>query len=249
MKPDLQTRRLTVGHKLLMIFYLIQDIVFPAQCVSCGVSVSNSGPGICAECSSKITALSDACPVCSGIMLGSHCSICSQRALYIVRNIAITEYSGVMKDAIAALKFQKIKRVSRFLSGLLTEAFHYFHETMDIISFVPMNTKKKWERGYNQSEVIARAVGKNLGIPCKKLLYEHEKSGVQRDMGYRERFFNVIGRYAVTSDTIIAGKKILLIDDVFTTGATVNECARLLLRSGAARVYSMTLARTNIRVD
>ncbi|MBN2401082.1 MAG: ComF family protein [Spirochaetes bacterium] len=129
-----------------------------------------------------------------------------------------------------------------------------YKDLIDVVTCVPINRKKKAERGFNQSEVIARELAKNIQKAYHPFLREKHNYKTQRKLGYRDRFLNILGRYAVKNPDLnrkyIKGKKIIIIDDVFTTGATINECARILKSFGADRVYSLTIARADIkRVD
>jgi competence protein ComFC len=110
-----------------------------------------------------------------------------------------------------------------------------------------MNRIKKWERGFNQSELIAKWLSVRLNKPYISLLEEKSRYKTQRMLGYRERFLNILDRYKILNIKKISGKNILIIDDVFTTGATINECARIIKSFGAEKVYSLTMARANIK--
>jgi ComF family protein len=107
--------------------------------------------------------------------------------------------------------------------------------------------KKKWKRGYNHSEDISKVLSGLLKKPYRELLYEKRKRGGQKFLGYRERFLNIINRFGVKKDADFSGRRILLVDDIFTTGATINECARVLRSKGALEVFSLTIARTGIK--
>jgi competence protein ComFC len=110
-----------------------------------------------------------------------------------------------------------------------------------------MVKKKERARGYNQSALIAEGIAKALGKPFKLLLREKENSMVQRDLNYTERFINVIDRYEIIENSRIIDKNILVVDDVFTTGATLNECSRSLITGGAEKVFTFALARSDLR--
>ncbi len=118
----------------------------------------------------------------------------------------------------------------------------------DVITPVPLSSRKKWKRGFNQSGVVARMIARRAGIRYAELLLEQGMSRRQKTLGFGERFFNVMGRYAVRSGVSLEHTpSVLIVDDVFTTGATVNECARILRQAGARRVFSVTMARAGIK--
>jgi ComF family protein len=113
------------------------------------------------------------------------------------------------------------------------------------VTFVPVSRKRRRERGYNQAELIARSFGRSVGVQVKGLLAVSGE-GNQKRMHYHERFLNMVGRFSGTTG-LRPGMSVLLVDDVFTTGATVNECARILKKMGASSVFSLTIARVDDR--
>ena len=113
----------------------------------------------------------------------------------------------------------------------------------DIICAVPIHKKRKAERGYNQSELIARELAKSIpNIKYKNLLIKTKNNKRQSDLKKLERAKNVINVYEMQNRQIIANKRIVLVDDVYTTGNTVNECSRILKQSGAKEILVITLA-------
>ncbi len=223
------------------------DLLFPEKCIVCGCVVSILNNRVCPECMGKINDLRDHCQRCYGLVEQGNCTICSDRAFYLDGNYTLTEYTGVMETILHGLKFSMARRAAFPLAEMLNRKFACVIRKCDVITFVPMNKAKKWRRGYNQSEIIARNIGKRTGIPCKTLLKERPKSGTQRTLRLRDRFLNALDRYSVTDKPMVKGKVLLLVDDVFTTGATINECARILKEKGAVAVYSVTLARVGIK--
>jgi len=194
--------------------------------------------------------VSGQCEICSGELADNICSICSGRKLFIDKNIAVAEYSGVMKEVLHHYKFNKNRRLSGLIAELVYGKVIQYADLFDLITCVPIDRKKKWDRGFNQCELIAKAIGKRLKKEYCPVLKEKHHNAAQRKLRYRERFLNVLGRYRIHKARRITGKNILIIDDIFTTGATINECARILKASGAGKVYSLTIARANIkRVD
>jgi ComF family protein len=108
-----------------------------------------------------------------------------------------------------------------------------------------MEAGKQWRRGFNQSELIARSMARLTGIPYARTLAEVASSGTQKTLSLTDRFINTIGRYGVIGPSL-AGKTVLIVDDVLTTGATINECARVLRDAGCSDVYALVLARVNV---
>ena len=187
-------------------------------------------------------------------MLDGVCSICSDRKFYPTKNITLFSYEKVSKALIHALKFNGIKHIYKIFIPYIVkeienimEEIENFNENIDIITSVPMSRKKMIRRGYNQSKLIAKEAGKLTGIEFCEILEENSGARPQRSLNYDERFINVIDRYKTNNNTKFKNKVVLIIDDVFTTGATINECSRKLIMSGAAKVFSITLVRSDLR--
>lgn len=224
---------------------LVEDYLFPSRCAGCGSVVSAAENGACAECLGAIGPLKEACPRCSGQLKDGRCEICSDRMWYLDRNIAAAEYSGAMMKLLRSFKFEKRKRIHRHLGEITFNAVKDQGLDVDLVTAVPMTGAKVWKRGYNQSELVARALSRRMGCEYGVLLTEKGSSRTQKDLQYRERFINILGRY-VPKGSAARGRKVLIVDDVFTTGATINECARVLREAGAEKVYGVTIARRSL---
>lgn len=223
------------------------DFTFPCYCVSCGVPVSSRYNHLCRRCFNTLKLAERGCPVCSSVPDKSACAFCSGRIFYPSRHISVFEYEGAVKSIIHALKFDGLKHVYRIIVPFLADCLADFGDDIDLITSVPMNRKKYAARGYNQSELLAQSLSKSSGIPFLKLLREKGDSMHQREFSYSARYINVIDRYETIHNNKINDKSILIIDDVFTTGATINECSRQLLSSGARSVFSLTVARSDLK--
>jgi ComF family protein len=228
-------------------FYFLFDIIFPSKCVCCASPVSLSDRNLCFSCFKKIEYIKDECPVCSGVIEDNSCVICSGRKFYPVRHISLVDYSNEVRELLHGIKYNGLKRAVKILSEIAVVWPGLAGVNCDIITSVPMNSNKIWKRGFNQCELIAKSISKEIKAPYMNILLEKNDAGKQNELGYRDRFLNVIGRYKVKSKKIFQDKTVLLIDDIFTSGATVNECARILLKNGAFQVFSLSIARTKIK--
>ena len=150
-----------------------------------------------------------------------------------------------MEKTLVQYKFMKRRRLSRYLGQLCFSAIEKSMLSFDCITAVPLSSSKKWKRGFNQSELIADAFQKNRHTVCRTFTGERRRECSKR-LGRKDRFINVLNRYGVTGREYVEGRAILIVDDVLT-GATLNECARVLAMSGAARIYSLTVARAGIK--
>ncbi|MFC1669017.1 ComF family protein [Spirochaetota bacterium] len=224
----------------------ILDLLFPSACINCKKPVKFEENSVCNECLSSVKLIEEKCERCSGIIEKGKCTICSDREFYIKKNIAVAEYSGLIKELLHVLKFNKRRRLYRHLSKIAYPELLKSKIDCDMLSSVPMSSTNRWERGFNQSELISKDLSSMLGLPYHELLRENRNTISQKGLGYRDRFINVLNKYCVNDPSFIIGKKILLVDDVFTTGATMNECARILLESGALEICSLTIARAKV---
>jgi ComF family protein len=183
------------------------------------------------------------------------CPLCRRVDPPFERAVAYGSYEGGLRDLIHLLKFQQVRPAAAVLGRMLAETIAGMEKAMPVGTIavvpVPLYKRKQAQRGFNQAEVIARAALKQLSRPKRfdlmtGVLVRHRETGSQIGLTSHQRRENLRGAFAVpTSDPPrILGRDVLLIDDVLTTGTTASECARVLLRAGAARVWVATVART-----
>jgi ComF family protein len=155
-------------------------------------------------------------------------------------------YRGALKEVIHLFKFEKRKNLVTRLSRLLHETFieHFNDLNIEWIVPVPLHKKRYQERGFNQCEMLARGLGKRSRIAVSaNNLIKVKHTQPQTGLTDKQRSKNVKNAFRVRKPKQLAGRRVLLVDDVFTTGATLNECTRALKRAGAREVYVLTLAR------
>jgi len=199
------------------------------------------------KCASSLEHLpKPCCPVCSGSITEEICPDCSDREVYYDRNISLYRYEGSAEKLIRALKFSGRRDLASFIGSESASFVVSAGCSPDIITFIPAVPSRERSRGYNQSKLIAEKLSSRLGIPVQRLLLVNEH-GDQKKMHFNERFLNILGRFEPAGGADIRGKKILIVDDVFTTGATVNEAARILKKMGARMVFSLTIARVAVK--
>lgn len=153
------------------------------------------------------------------------------------------KYENFIRSQILALKFQEKPYVYKTIGYFLKNMKKSFEnlKKYDIMIIVPISKQRKRERGYNQSRLVAREISKIIKVPiAKKILYKTKNTVPQSSLNKKEREENIKGVYKAINTTKIYNKKILLIDDIYTTGNTVNECANILFQKG--------IKRTNIGV-
>jgi ComF family protein len=227
------------------------DVIYPPRCEACGRlrrelicgdcrrAIEPIGPPLCRVCGepfdpgAKAAAL---CPDCRG----------HPRAFAAARSAAY--YSGPLVEAIRRFKYHCQMALWRPLGQLMVESLEGPAASLDIGSVdaicpVPLHEAREGERGFNQSELLAEVVADATGKPLKRLLIRTRPTLPQVDLPARSRAANVRGAFAADLHEAIDGQIVLLIDDLFTTGATMTECARTLRRAGAREVRVLTLAR------
>ena len=234
-------------------FHEISDTLFPPLCLTCS-EVLRDGPRevFCSECRRQITFITGSrCPVCGLIFPDSpaghhHCASCLENKPWFTSARAAVAYDGVILDAIHQFKYGRNITTGTALASFLADfAFADMDfEIFDAIVPVPLHLQRLRERGFNQSLILARAIGGKYGIKVDfSLLKRRKLTLTQTGLNKREREKNISGAFVAGSPEKISGRNLILIDDVYTTGATINECAKTLIKAGASQVVVLTLAR------
>ena len=226
------------------------DILLPPRCLACGGAVTAAGT-LCAECWRGLTFLGAPCCACCGMPfefdLGQSalCGECARRAPAFDRARAALRYDEASKRLILGFKHGDRLHPAPAFGQWLRRAGEALTGDADLAVPVPLHWTRLFARRYNQAALLAQALRAAGGPPVAPDLLIRKRRTPPQGKGNREaRRRNVAGAFAVKPGAGIEGKRIVLIDDVFTTGSTVEECARVLKRRGAARVDVLTLART-----
>lgn len=164
----------------------------------------------------------------------------------IKKHIYLFKYEGIIKERLIKFKFNEKPYIYKSIVNFLikNKKICRFLESYDIIIPVPIHYKRKITRGYNQSALIARKLAKKLNINCEEnVLFKKVNNKPQSTKNREDRKVNVIGAYYTKNKKLIFNKKIILLDDIFTTGSTVNECAKVLINAGASKVDVITIAK------
>ncbi len=229
------------------------DFFLPPKCPLCGNTAAAPRDGQpCAVCVSRIRFIAHPrCPRCGrgyGTDAGDDhlCSTCLTEGRRFHKARSVGAYEGLLLEAIARFKFRGVAYLAYPLGTLLAEYDDpdFAFQEIDLVIPVPLHPQRLRARGYNQSLLLARRVSRRRSLPLNFTALVRARPTVpQTQLSGPERQKNIRGAFEVRDAARIRGKKILLIDDVFTTGATVQECARVLLRAGAERVDVLTVAR------
>ncbi len=231
------------------------NLVYPEVCLLCSVPVSrHQDCGICGSCWNKALALRITPPRCSSCGLpfqsfepdSEHlCGDCILQIPSYTGARSFGYYTAELSGLIQGLKFQGRRNLATLLAPLLAEAFFdtWSRTDFDVIVPVPLHSKRRRERGYNQSELLAHLLGRQIALPCDHALLRVRSTLPQVGLTDSQRLENVQNAFRCIKHQRISGRRILLIDDVMTTGATVESAARALLGGGALRVSVLTVAR------
>ncbi|MCK9293835.1 MAG: ComF family protein [Desulfobulbaceae bacterium] len=227
----------------------LADLCFPPSCLSCGMSLQQSAILFCDRCLAKIKFIHKPYCPCCGILFPAGenhlCALCLKKKWHFTRARSVMVYNGTAAKAIMGLKFGGRK------AALMT--FRRFKEqctpcrdlvTPDCIIPVPLHSNRLRRRGFNQSLLLAMAFYPEEKKKIMKTALQRRRDTVpQTGLDGASRRRNLRDAFLVQQQQDVCGKNIVLVDDVFTTGTTVNECARALIQAGAARVDVLTLAR------
>jgi ComF family protein len=238
--------------------------IFPADCRFCGAPlVRISRLPVCEECLDSFRPISGGlCGVCGERIQSPYalvdpegvplCGICRRLKPAYAKAAAYGSYEGGLRDLIHLLKYEHVRPAANVLGRMLAEAISRLAPEFvatPIVVPIPLHNRKYRERGFNQSELIAQSAVKlkpaGLDLFLASGVLKRTRATLsQTGLSSHQRRENVRGAFAVERPAEITGRDVLLVDDVFTTGTTVSECARLLLRAGAVRVWVATVART-----
>lgn len=205
----------------------ILDIIYPR---TCGVCCEISKTYLCNKCKIKINKLLKLVTT-------------NYKDKFFSSHIYLFKYEGVIRERLLQYKFREQSYLYKFFSEIILNNC-FFINNYDIILPVPAHKKRKNVRGYNQVELIAKDISKEYNVEYdNKILVKTINNTPQSILTKKQREKNVIGIYTVKNIQKIVNKKILLLDDIFTTGSTVNECAKVLKQNGAELVDVLTIAK------
>jgi len=222
------------------------DLLYPPKCVNCKTIEG----WLCQNCIQNIAFIAP--PICNRCgtplaMPTSSCRQCRHNPLHHIDGIRAAAYfeDNPIRAAIHRLKYSNHRAAAAVLGNILADAVRRYHLLADVIVPVTLHPSRLRQRGYNQSDLLAAATGDLLGLPVNtSTLQRIRNTKSQMKLGADERHQNVANAFACRNTTL-AGLRVLLIDDVCTTGSTLDACATALKQSGAASVWGLTLAKAH----
>ena len=206
----------------------IQRLLFPPKCVLCGRLLEKEETDLCRACRAD----------------NPECGAFRRKFRFLDGWAAVWYYEDTARSSLLRYKFRGARSYASCYGRLLAmRLIQECPEGFDILTWVPTGRLRKLRRGYDQVELLAKAVGTELGMEPQKLLKKVRNNPPQSGItGEAERRANVLGAYRAINREAISGKRILLLDDILTTGATAGECARVLLTCGAKEIHCAAVA-------
>jgi len=222
------------------------ELVFPSSCVGCG----SFGPLVCENCLRKIGEPQDTCVFCDDKTLhGKTCYQC-QTKNSLSGVISVGKYQNIiLRNAVHALKFSGVKEISALLGNMLTKRISQtLGGSLSEFTLVPLplHPIRKRERGFNQAELLAQKIVVNIALPCQEILIRTRATKPQAKIDHKTenlRKENVAKAFAKNPVTTNIPEKIILIDDVATSGATLEEAAKTLREAGAKKIWGAVICR------
>lgn len=240
-----------------MIFYevldLVLDFIYPENisCILCNKPIKKINTySLCKDCFKELNFIQDGCIKCGKPIIYHSlekldicgCSYCFNKSFYFDKAISCIEYSDISKSMILGFKYKNKTYMAKYISNIMKEKLDLENIKFDYITFVPLHKKRMRKRGFNQSEKIAKELGKMIDIPILDCIYRKSNTNRLYNLNRKERKIELKNAFLVKENiNYVNGKNILLIDDIFTTGSTVNEISKLLKLNNVNKIFVMTL--------
>lgn len=216
---------------------VLLELLFPPKCPFCGKLLEEGQALLCPDCQRDLPWTQGK----SAERKGEFFALCT----------APLWYRDAVRKSHHRYKFSGVRAYVRPYATLMSQCVDdHLDGQFDLVTWAPISWWRRYKRGYDQARLLAERLAPERNLPCQRLLKKVRHTKPQSSLKTEsERRANVLGAYAVCRDAQVTGKRILLVDDVMTTGATLSECARMLLTAGATEVVCVTLAMTGERAD
>ena len=229
----------------------LSTLFFPAHCASCSARIP-SGEDFCPACAEAIEWIRlPRCEICSqpfdGIMEDFFdCPNCRGAAFHFECAVSVVRSRRVVRELIHRLKYGREIWLARVLGGMMREGLNDLRLkgcSLDAIVPVPLHPRRLREREFNQAAVLARHLSQSAGLPVLDVLARHRYTGTQTALDREGRRQNLRNAFSLRKNAVVTDKNLLLVDDVLTTGSTLDACAAVLLAHGAESIRALTVAR------
>lgn len=207
------------------------DLLFPPKCPFCQKILDDPRAPVCPACQPALPWLEGAAG--------------EQKVEFADGCFSPLAYRDSVVEAVHRYKFQRVRAYDKPLGQLMAQCLlDRRPQGADLVTWAPLSRRRLRERGFDQAELLARVVARETGIPARATLCKRRNTGLQSRLQEESaRRANALGAYALLPQIDLAGKRVVLVDDVVTSGSTLSECARLLRQAGAAQVFCLTLAQ------
>ncbi|MGA7216388.1 MAG: ComF family protein [Terrimicrobiaceae bacterium] len=232
-----------------VVFETLGGLFFPSHCAGCSEAIRSGW--LCRTCADSLTPVRPPrCEACSqpysGLLDSFVCSNCRGRAFHFVCTVAVMQSRGIVRDLIHRFKYGGEVWLGSLLGDFLAQGLRdprLRGRSFDAVVSVPLHPLRKREREFNQAEVLGRELARKSGLAFCEALERLRYTVTQTHFDRRRRMQNLQNAFKVRRNAAVQGKDLLLVDDVLTTGSTLDECARVLLEAGAQSVRGLTVAR------
>jgi ComF family protein len=218
------------------------DLLFPPQCGGC----QTAGSLWCEACRAAVKPIEPPwCEKCGEPFVADRlCANCRAHPLQIEKIRSVALFDGVLRQAIHRFKYERLSGLAEPFGDMLADYWHAEQLTAEWLIPVPLHPSRERDRGYNQSELLSHQLARRVNVPISsKGLRRTRATAVQMTLNAAQRRENVAGAFEC-AEPRVRGARVVIIDDVGTTGATLDACAQAVLKAGAASVMGLTLART-----
>ncbi len=231
----------------------ILDFIYPENinCILCNSPIDKSNTySMCKTCFDEMHFITDGCVKCGKAIVNysldeqniENCLYCKNKNFYFDKSISCIEYSDLSKKLVFKLKYSNKTYISKYIAQIMNDKLDLENIDIDYISFVPLHKSRLRKRGFNQAEKIAHYLSKIIDRPIVNNINRKIKTQRLYKLGSEERKEELKNVFLINEESCdIRGKNILLVDDIFTTGATVNEVSKMLKLKSSNKVYVITL--------
>ncbi len=238
-----------ISYKLKGVGEAVLSLLYPNICPFCGkILKKTEKQGMCVSCELRLPFVYEPrCKKCGKPIekeTKEYCWDCEQHHHFYDRGVAVWEHGPLVSNAIYQFKYHNRRIYSRFFAKEMVQSNYSIIRrwNIDLIVPIPVSKKRKRQRGYNQTELLAKEISRMLDIPYSaKSLVRVKDTAPQKKLNVRQRKYNLLNAFEWRGEPL-SGENILLIDDIYTTGNTIDVCAQIIRKTGAKKVFFLTIS-------
>lgn len=225
----------------------ILDMIYPPKCLVCDALLAPGEDGCCCECAKKLPFIETPCCLKCGKPISSeeeeYCMDCQNQSHVFTKGVALWSYDERVRQVVYRFKYKNRREYAGYFGKELIKRYERQMKSWeaDAVIPVPLHKKRLRKRGFNQAELIAKEAARYIGVPVKPdLAVRIKNTRPQKELNEKERHKNLKSAFKI-SKNVVKLKRVILVDDIYTTGATVDAIAQLLLKAGIEKVYVVAL--------